>query len=149
MRIKVVILGLLFISFFGVGNSFDKSDNKMSIQELEAILLMFQEVEEEKILSAIKTIKKLDGVIDASINHELDSICLILIVERNTSKVQTMKLGEKFVRLVKNLGHDLPPGEKIGCGFYDYFIEVHTFDKNILVRGNKSSLEEMIIWESG
>ena len=101
---------------------------------------------EETMSLAKSTILEREVVIDASIGQTEDQLTLVLIVIPSTSEAAGKSVGEDFVRLVKSLGPEDPPGPQIGAGIYDYLVGVYFPDQTELAMGAKVYSSSNITW---
>ena len=95
---------------------------------------------------AISIIKEERQVLDAAISQSGDQLSLVLIVSAATNSRRAQQLGENFVRLVKTLSPDDPPGRQVGTGTYDYLIGVYYPNEKPVARGAKVSFARDISW---
>ena len=70
----------------------------------------------------------------------------MIIVIRGTTQPQARQLGDNFVRMVKSLRNDTPPGRDIGAGKYDYLIGIDYPDGTQVILGAKASFSTRISW---
>ena len=100
-----------------------------------------------KILTVV--VREIEGsarVRDAAARLEGKTFSLVLIVDYATSEQYARVLGEDFVRLLKGLGPDDPPGREIGRGKYDYVVGVYYPNERELARGAKAKTADRISW---
>jgi predicted Zn finger-like uncharacterized protein len=118
------------------------SRNRSKSEQVKSIPQIAQDV---KSLS-IHQIMDYSMVKDAAITQQGDEIDLAIIANYATSKSRAIKLGDNFVRLVKSLSKDTPPGKEIGKGIYSYSIGVFYPDKKRIVIGAKNKYATRISW---
>lgn len=83
---------------------------------------------------------------DASIGQDGDDLSLVLVVGNAINEQYAKELGDNFVRMLKSLGPDDPPGQAIGPGKYNYLIGVYFPDGQRLALGAKASNGQRITW---
>lgn len=95
---------------------------------------------------AVSSIVASPGVLDAAVTQDGESYSLVIIVDYATNEAYARQLGDNFVRMVKALGPDDPPGKQIGRGDYDYVVGVYYPNEKQLVLGAKSRAADRISW---
>ncbi len=83
---------------------------------------------------------------DAAISQDGNDLSLVLVVGNAINEQHAKRLGDNFVRMLKSLGPDDPPGQDIGAGKYNYLVGVYFPDGQRLVQGAKSSNSQRIAW---
>ena len=155
MKLKIKNSGLIFIFCLSILNSFIISEvinecepniSNESQEILNPKSLMFPEITRENELTAITSIKRERGVLDANIIQNNVKVNLFLKVESSTSREHAKGLGDIFVRLVKKECRDFDPNKDIGEGIYDYLITVYYPEKILLMKGIKESQAKFINW---
>ena len=85
-------------------------------------------------------------VLDAAITQEGRDLSLVVVVGFATTEEQAKKLGDNFVRLVKTLSQDVPPGKDIGTGMFNYLVGVYYPDEKVVALGAKARTAINIRW---
>ena len=96
--------------------------------------------------SAIDGIQEYRLVRDAAITQEGHDLFLAIVVNPATNEQYARELGDNFVRMVKALSQDDPPGREIGKGIYDYRVGVFYPDQTQLALGAKVRFSPTITW---
>ena len=96
--------------------------------------------------SVIQVIEGEIDVAEAAITQNGRDLGLVIIVLPNITRERARQLGENFVRLVKTIGPDKPPGSQIGIGFYDYLIGIYYPDGSTIALGAKVRSSPDITW---
>ena len=82
---------------------------------------------------------------DAAITRDDETVSLALIVNPAIDESYAKQLGDNFVRQVKSLSDDNPPGKDIGTGKYEYLITI-AYGDQVLYQGAKSRGAVRITW---
>ena len=85
-------------------------------------------------------------VLDAAVSQDGVQLSLVLVVSTGVDSQRARTLGENFVRLVKSLSPDDPPGAEIGEGIYDYLIGVYYPNEKKVAQGAKSRVARSVSW---
>jgi hypothetical protein len=104
------------------------------------------EITQEEMSLAIEEIESDPIVQDAAIQQQGRTLSLAVIVTSGTSRAEAKEVGDRFVRLVKTLSKDAPPGNDVGAGIYDYLIGVYYPGQVEVVSGAKASIARSITW---
>ena len=94
----------------------------------------------------VAEMKSRSNVRDAAVGQDGKTISLALVVSFAATDEFAKKEGDNFVRLVKSLSPDSPPGKEVGTGIYDYLITVAHPDGPVIERGAKVSFSPKITW---
>ena len=95
---------------------------------------------------AVSTIIEEPQVLDAAVSQDGDTLNLVLVVPHSINPERAKQLGENFVRMVKSLGPDDPPGRQVGTGVFNYVIGVYYPNEKPVARGAKVSFAADISW---
>ena len=95
---------------------------------------------------AVSTMMVEPQVLDAGVSRDGNQFSLVVIVPYSVNSQQAKQLGDSFVRLVKSLSPDDPPGRQIGTGVYDYVVGVYYPNEKPVARGAKSRVARSISW---
>jgi hypothetical protein len=134
--VLVVVIGIAIVALtiFGSGPS----------QESPVVAVATMgEVEKA---AAIQAIMEQPGVRGAAIVQRGRDLSLAVVVNYGTSEDYAKNVGDNFVRLVKTLGPDTPPGKDIGRGSYDYLISVAEPNKHMIAQGAKGRNAPNLTW---
>ena len=104
------------------------------------------EVSEDARTTAIAGIMLYPAVMDAAIFQKGSALSLVIVVGYATNEEYSKQLGGNFVRMVKNMSQDDPPGRAIGTGIYDYLITVIHPNGDRVALGAKVSTSARITW---
>lgn len=96
--------------------------------------------------AAIDQIEQYTMIRDAAIGQKGRDVTLTLIVNYATSEGRAKELGDNFIRMVKGLSPDEPPGKQIGTGIYDYMIGVYYPNEKKVALGAKVRISPHITW---
>ena len=85
-------------------------------------------------------------VLDAAITQRNETLILVVIVGPAVNADYARELGDNFVRMVKALSPDDPPGRYVGTGIYDYRIGVYYPNETSAAVGAKVRSSPIITW---
>ncbi len=85
-------------------------------------------------------------VLDAAISQEGNTLSLTLVVGDTVTEERAKELGDNFVRMVKSLSPDEPPGEFLETGIYDYLVGVYYPGGEQVALGAKVRTSDRITW---
>ena len=83
---------------------------------------------------------------DAAISQDGRDLSLVLVVAYATNERYAKQLGENFVRMLKSLSQDDPPGQSIGTGIYNYLVGVYLPNGDRVALGAKARTSDRITW---
>ena len=87
------------------------------------------------------------AVADMTIEQNGSAVSLVMVVDCATSQDSAKKMGDRFLRLVKQFGPDSDPSTtELGTGDYDYVVGVSCANGTELARGAKTSDSATITW---
>jgi len=134
MRLFKQFITMLFVSFFILTALMGYSSGGVP------------QISEEIKSQVITLIAEYPEVREAAISQQGETLSLVVIVNRTTSKWRAKEIGESFVRLVKTFSEDTAPSKKIGSGIYNYLIGVYYPGSVEVVMGAKVDIAEHITW---
>lgn len=137
-----VVLGLGFLFANTIGEWIAGESGKPQPARVEAI----PRISQDRIQEAIQQIEAYPMVRDAHVQQKGDQLTLAIVVDYATSKASAQQLGDNFVRLVKSLSDDTPPGKHIGQGIYNYLVGVFYPNQKTLAMGAKDKHAVRISW---
>ncbi len=98
------------------------------------------------IAAAVAAIKSYPEVFDAAVGQDGQRLDLAVIVSHGTNETRAREIGRDFVRLVKEIGPDDPPGQEIGPGRYSYDVRVLDPDNALVALGSKVYAAPRLTW---
>lgn len=162
LKLGVIVIGGLFVIITALGviiaATGDDDENRSITPEPIVTKIATMEVATKVVSSvrrgltadikavAVLTATQIPEVLDAALRQDGDDISLVLIVVPQTDKSTAMALGERFVRNVKALSKDTPPGRTVGRGRYNYLIIVAYPSEKTVAQGAKSKTRDTISW---
>ena len=86
------------------------------------------------------------AVRDAAISQAGRDLSLALVIGPAVNEEYARQLGDSFVRMLKSLSQDDPPGLSIGTGIYNYIVAVHYPNGVLVAIGAKARNSDHIRW---
>ena len=146
----VVVSGIVIVGMLGImlwGWMVDRGlHGPVSKPKPAKVKTYIPQITQEIKSAAIDQIKGYPRVRDAAILQKGKNITLAIVVDYGTSKSYAKELGDNFVRMVKGLSEDKPPGKKIGKGIYNYTIGVFHPNEKRIAMGAKVTIADHISW---